>query len=192
MADDEVKEVAVPPAAEPNHVSGPTDDLEALYAAHAKSVLRAAHRVTGNMQDAEDVLHTVFCRLLSHATQHDLSPSPGGYLRRAAINAALDVVRSPKSRTVGIESVELRLADAPDRNPDAEFDARELAKHVRGALASVSRKSAEIFTLKFFEGYGNQEIAQLVDSTPGTVAVSLHRTRKQIRASLGELLGDAS
>jgi DNA-directed RNA polymerase specialized sigma24 family protein len=46
-----------------------------------------------------------------------------------------------------------------------------------------------MFALRFFEGKDNPEIAQLLNTTPGTVAVTLSRTRdrleKEYRAFVG-------
>ena len=78
--------------------AGHPSDLEAIFRDHHQRVLRAAHRVTGNPQDAEDVVQTVFMRLARREGGSPLSDSPGNYLHRAAINAALDVVRSRQAQ----------------------------------------------------------------------------------------------
>ena len=71
--------------------------IERLFADNKELDFRAAYRVTGNSSDAEDVLQTVFLRLLR-------SPQPPeihhlrAYLHRAAVNAALDLLRSMESR----------------------------------------------------------------------------------------------
>ena len=72
-------------------------DLDRVYRDHHLQVLRTAYRVTGSSQDAEDVMQTVFLRLARREGGSPLSDSPGSYLHRAAINAALDIVRSRKA-----------------------------------------------------------------------------------------------
>src|SRR5258708_15851286 len=76
--------------------SPPPGALEMLFREHHGAVYRAAYRITGNAMDAEDVLQTVFTRLLRREEQPDLSESAGSYLHRAAVNAALDLIRRPK------------------------------------------------------------------------------------------------
>ena len=75
-------------------VTEPTGELETLFQAHHDRVFRTAHRITGSPADAEDVLQTVFLRLVKSGETYDLSQNPEAYLSRAAINASLDLMRS--------------------------------------------------------------------------------------------------
>src|SRR5688500_10867824 len=73
-----------------------------LYERHYEAVFRAALRVTGNPADAEDVLQTVFVRLLARGGAIEDVALPAAYFRRAAVHAAVDVLRR---REVHAESV---------------------------------------------------------------------------------------
>ena len=68
----------------------PRAGFAGLYQRHYGAVFRAALRVTGNPADAEDVLQTVFLRVLARGADDAL---PAAYFRRAAVNAAVDVLR---------------------------------------------------------------------------------------------------
>ena len=61
---------------------------------------------------------------------------------------------------------------------------------MRQALARMSPKAAEVFTLRYFEGYGNHEIAKLLGTSRSTVNVILHRTRRKLREELGSYFGE--
>src|SRR5450755_5194861 len=76
----------------------PVEGVRALYERHSETVYRTALRVTGNTADAEDVLQTVFMRVLHQ--EHPLHPeaTPASYFRRAATNASLDILRRRTSR----------------------------------------------------------------------------------------------
>src|SRR5690242_20658382 len=69
-------------------------DFEQLFQEHHGLVYRAAYRITGNAQDAEDVLQTLFLRLLHRGRPLDMDANPKGYLHRAAVNIALDIIRA--------------------------------------------------------------------------------------------------
>ncbi len=77
-------------------------DLAELYERHHESVFRAALRVTGTPADAEDVLQTVFLRVLARGGDVEPSGLTVAYFRRAAVNAAVDLLRR---RAVRAESV---------------------------------------------------------------------------------------
>lgn len=162
-------------------------EIERIFREHAPRVLQAAYRVTGNADDAEDVLQTVFMRLVRREGGSPLSDSPGNYLHRAAINAALDVVRSRRAqRAAPLEPVESVLADrSADADPERLGASAEIKRRVREALSGLSPRAAEVFALRYFEGYDNHEIARMVGSSRSTVGVILHRARTTLRETFG-------
>ncbi len=169
----------------------PPDDLEQVFRRHAPGVLSAAYRVTGSAQDAEDVLQTVFLRLVRRESGAGLGEHPASYLHRAAINAGLDVLRSRQAaRATPLDDVERTLAVADEDGPGGLQDARELHDRVRRVLATLSPRSAEIFALRYFEGYDNHEIAAMLGTSRSTVGVILHRTRGHLREAIGARPGD--
>ncbi len=151
-------------------------DFEQMFRSHHDLVYRAAYRITGNSEDAEDVLQTLFLRLLRRESLPDISENPKGYLHRAAVNIALDVIKLRK-RSVPVEDSQLA-----ERRSDPK--AAEAEECIRLALAELSPKAAEIFVLKHIEGYDNEEIAKLVGTSRGTIAVLLFRARARVKKSI--------
>src|SRR4051794_25513396 len=70
------------------------EELERLFDLHHHRVFRAAYRITGNVWDAEDILQTVFLRLLRQEEPGPPLSNPANYFYRAGVNAALDLLRS--------------------------------------------------------------------------------------------------
>lgn len=168
-------------------------DMGRVFREHAQTIFRTAYRVTGNPQDAEDVLQTVFLRLVRREAGAPLSDSPAHYLHRAAVNAALDVVRSRRAARIRpLDDVEPQLTCPPERSPERLHGSSEIRNQVRKALGDLSPKSAEIFILRYFEGYDNHEIARMVGTSRSTVAVVLHRTRHRLREVVGSPMGEKS
>ena len=173
--------------------SPPAGALELLFREHHGAVYRAAYRITGNAMDAEDVLQTVFTRLLRREEQPDLSESAGSYLHRAAVNAALDLMRRRKrSRRVDLDEVGDSLVDVSDIGPERAQDSRELKTRLREAMSSLSPRQAEIFTLRYLEGLGNLEIAKMLGASQTSIAVLLHRARHRLQKELAPLQGELS
>jgi RNA polymerase sigma-70 factor (ECF subfamily) len=169
----------------------PDLELERVFREYGRQVLRAAHRITGSAQDAEDVLQTVFLRLVRREGQMQLSDTPAHYLHRAAVNAALDIVRSRQAaRSSTLEDAEPVLAAPTGESPEGVRAGKELRDRVRQALARMSPRNAEIFSLRYFEGYGNHEIAKMLGTSRSTINVILHRMRERLRDELGLGSGD--
>src|SRR5512145_3246148 len=107
-----------------------------LYERHYEAVFRAALRVTGNPADAEDVLQTVFLRVLARSEDVEDVPLPAAYFRRAAVNAAVDVLRR---RELHAES------GYDDRAPHAAVQPPLLLKErLRRAIAALDGDDASL------------------------------------------------
>lgn len=162
------------------------DDLEDFFDAHHGMVFRTAYRITGNAADAEDVLQTVFLRLLRRDRAALPVDSPESYLRRAAVNAALDIVRAGRDQ----RDVPLDQAPTPAVSVAGGQGSNELRSQLRQALAKLQPREAEVFALRFFEDRSNQEIARTLGISQVHVAVILHRTRRQLQKEMGSYVGD--
>jgi len=173
------------PTVERFAVAEPSEGIERIFEAHHDRVFRAAYRVTGNTSDAEDVLQTVFLRLLRHGHNFDGVDDAGRYLHRAGVNAALDLVRSRKSSaSVPLEGAELNTLRDPGQSPSQSQDASEKREVLRAAVARLHPTAGEMFILRYFEGYDNAEVAKMMETSEGTVAVTLHRTRARLQKEL--------
>jgi RNA polymerase sigma-70 factor (ECF subfamily) len=193
MSEGERRAGGVQAAAYERPLDSPPEALEALFREHHGAVYRAAYRITGDAMDAEDVLQTVFTRLLRREEQPDLSDSAGSYLHRAAVNAALDLMRRRKrSRRVDLEEVGETLVDHTELGPERASGNRELKERLRQAMSRLSPRQAEIFTLRYLEGVGNLEIARLLGASQTSIAVLLHRARHRLQKELGSLEGEPS
>ena len=157
------------------------DRVEQMFQAHHRLVFRTAYRITGNATDAEDVLQTVFLRLVGREASAEPLENPESYLRRAAVNAALDVMRA-RATAQTAELVETA-------SPHNEIEGSELRDGLRRALASLHPHAAEVFALRFLEGYDNREIARMLGISTVHVAVILHRARRRLQREIRSQIG---
>jgi RNA polymerase sigma-70 factor (ECF subfamily) len=160
-------------------------DLERVFVAHQARVFRAAYRVMGNAQDAEDILQTVFLRLARQTDGTLDVANAGSYLYRAAINSAFDLLRSRRIRpNVPLDEAVDAPASLP--GPAAVQEAEEIRHWLRRALATLPPRAAEMFALRYLEGEANRDIARMLGISRVSVAVSLHRTRQRLQKELGQ------
>jgi RNA polymerase sigma-70 factor (ECF subfamily) len=161
-------------------------ELEDIYRQYYQLVYRTAYTITGTRQDAEEVLQTVFLKLLQRDVPQGLRENPKPYLYRAAVNHALNAVRSRKRQRLdeGASSLE---AIAPEPSRDRGDDIQE---HLVKAMASLHPQAVEILVLRYEHDYSDAEIAEMLGKSRGTVAVTLYRARTRLKRLLRSTLGE--
>jgi RNA polymerase sigma-70 factor (ECF subfamily) len=161
----------------PDPLTRPTG-FDDLYRQYAETVYRTARRITGNPADAEDVLQTVFLRLLNQADwQVDLR-SAEAYFRRAATNVSIDVLRRRLSRAE-------TPIDGMIAQPSQETSPL-LKERLRRAMAALSPEDAELFLLRSMEGWSTLELARQFGIERGTVGSRLFRIRQALQKAIEE------
>jgi len=164
-----------------------TTEIEKAFLESHEMVYKTAFRITGSASDAEDALQTLFLRLVRREWLPDRQIGWPAYLRRAAINIALDIVRKRASQ-VQLGDGELIL---PESRPDPylEHSATELRQWFTTALTALNPTAAEMFVLRYVEGYTIEDISKILCTSKSTVAVTLFRTRSRLRKSIRKFLG---
>ena len=64
----------------------------------------------------------------------------------------------------------------------------ELHELLRQAVAKLEGRSATAFVLRYYEGYDNARIAEILGTSQMVVAVTLHRARTRLRKEIGNYL----
>ena len=153
-------------------------EFDQLFREHYQLVYRTAYGVTGNVEDAEDVVQTIFLRLVRREFPHDLKKNPKAYLYRAVVNESLNLIRARKRHIVVAGDVE-DFEDA--RSAPTPNAAEEIHKRLYEAVAELSPGAAHILILRYVHNCSDAEIAKLLGTTRGTIAVSLYRSRARLR-----------
>jgi RNA polymerase sigma-70 factor (ECF subfamily) len=147
--------------------------FQELYQQQSETVYRTALRITGNPADAEDVLQTVFLRILNQQQLCEMSSSAAAYFRRAATNASIDVLRRRMAQA------ETPLEDLPWQ---ATGESSPLLKQrLRQAIGRLDPEDAELFLLKYVEGLSVAELAEQFGVAIGTVGSRLFRIREALK-----------
>jgi RNA polymerase sigma-70 factor, ECF subfamily len=148
-------------------------DFEDIFREHYQLIYRSAYSVTGSHQDAEDVLQTIFLKLIQRKYPPDLLKNPKAYLHRAAINSALNTIRSRQRQRLAddVESLE-----TPARGAGSDEE-HHIQRTLLDAIAQLRPRSVEILILRYEHGYSDAEIAKMLGKSRGTIAVTLYRAR---------------
>jgi RNA polymerase sigma-70 factor (ECF subfamily) len=170
--------------------SNAVEDLGVLFRDHYRSVFGIAYRITGSASDAEDVLQTIFLRLTKNDPRARLTSHPQGYLYRAAVNASLDLLRQRKrANAVSLDVVDVDQAPKhTGGTPEEDFENQELRELLREAVAKLEGRASTAFALRYFEGYDNKQIAEVLGTSQLVIGVTLHRARTRLRKEIGNYL----
>src|SRR6516165_11666723 len=121
--------------------SGDADAYRVLVERHSRSLFRLAFRMTGNEQDAEDVVQESFLRAYRQLAKFDDRASFGTWLYRIAANCSLDMVRARKRRNEQLAPAEPDAHDDPiaalpsgDPSPERAALSVEVRERVAAAM----------------------------------------------------------
>jgi len=153
-------------------------DWDRIVREHGPAVFGTAWRILGHAADTEDVVQEVF--LEAYRLQPEDVRHWGGWLRRLAACRALDRLRQRRHPQV---LDDLRLSDATP-GPEEAAIGNELSGRLREAIARLPPREAEVFCLRYFEDLSYQQIAEALGTTPGAVAVALHKARAKLETLL--------
>jgi RNA polymerase sigma-70 factor, ECF subfamily len=181
--------------------TGDTDAFHVLVERHSRSLFRLAFRMTGNQQDAEDVVQESFLRAFKQLAKFDERASFGTWLYRIAANCSLDLVRSRKRRSehlapavdssgAEVEDVVASLpADVP--TPERMAMSSEVRERVSEAMRELSPTERTAFVLRHFEGMCMEEVSQVLQCQPGAAKHSVFRAVQKLRRALEPLASAA-
>jgi RNA polymerase sigma-70 factor, ECF subfamily len=155
-----------------------------LYRRHRDPLYRFSHRMLGNPEEAEDVVHDCMVALLRRPGAYDAARSPlRGYLFGIARH---EVWRRLRHRG-GLESLDESEAEAvADSSPGplAILTRRETTNEVASAVLALTPEQREALVLFEYEGLSLAEIASMAGVDVGTVSARLRRARGALRKRL--------
>jgi RNA polymerase sigma-70 factor (ECF subfamily) len=150
---------------------------------HGRFLYTVAYRLTGNHEDAQDLVQEVLLRVRRGLATYE----PGsleGWLSRITTNAFLDEMRRRKRRPLDVvpEVPEAKLA--VDGDPEAALARTTLPDDIQEALRELPEEYRAAIVLCDVLSYDYAEIARQLDVPIGTVRSRIHRGRAQLRKAL--------
>ena len=172
---------------------GDSDAFCALVETHSRSVFRLAFRMTGNEQDAEDVVQEAFLRAYRQLGTFESRANFGTWLYRIASNCSVDLMRAKQARHDQVRgdsldregAVELPAADVP--GPERMAQSAEIDRRVQDALRKLSPLERAAFTLRHYEGRSIDEISATLGLGTSAAKHSVFRAVKKLRLALAPL-----
>lgn len=155
----------------------------ALVERHAPALARFVASA-GSRDDVDEVVQDTFVRAFAAIDSFRGESTFRTWLftiaRRLLLDRRRSERRSPVAAVVG-EGDAVTQFDALD-----SIVADESLARVRAAVASLSRKQREVFTLRVEQGLSYKEIAELVGSTEGAARVHYHNAMRAVKEYLDD------
>ena len=174
---------------------GDSEAFRALVERHSRTVFRLAFRMTGNEQDAEDVVQESFLRAYRQLGRFEARANFGTWLYRIVANCSVDLMRARQARHDQArgesldEATELPAADTP--GPERLARSAEIAARVNAALEGLSPLERAAFTLRHHEGRSIDEIGKTLGLGISAAKHSVFRAVKKLRVALEPLRGES-
>jgi RNA polymerase sigma-70 factor (ECF subfamily) len=159
--------------------SGDWSALERLVADQLPAALAFAQRLTGDPDQAEELVQEALYRASRAWSAFRGEAQPRTWLFRIVINAFRDQAARAAPERLAI--------DVPDRHALDPADlaaAAELGRTIARLIAGLPPRQREVLVLVSYEGLSTAEIARLLDITEGNVYSTLHAAREQLRRQL--------
>jgi RNA polymerase sigma-70 factor (ECF subfamily) len=171
---------------------GDTDAFRAIVEAHSRPLFRAAWRILGDPEGAEDAVQEAFLRAWRALASFDEEAELSTWLYRIAVNAAIDQRRGRRRRQVVAAPLPLDLdgavvARSAEPDPHRRAVSGEIARRTRDALERLPDAERTALLLRHFEGRSIAEIARALGRGENAAKQTVFRAVRKLRAALGPL-----
>lgn len=142
--------------------------------ARMPELLRFGHMLTGNPDAAADLVQDALERTLNAWPRVRNRDDPEGYVRRTMVNRNVSIWRRRRREHLVDET-----PDQPHHDNPEPFD-----EELKQALADLPPRQRSVVVLRFAEDLSEQQVAELLGCSVGTVKSQTHKALQKVRARL--------
>ena len=159
--------------------------FEAFYQREFRAVVGLAYALSGSRWAAEDLAQEAFIAAHEKWDRIGEYESPGAWVRRVVANMAVSLYRKRASEARAMTRVALRRQEPL---PELEVEDAEFWAHVR----ALPKRQAQAIALHYLEDRPVTEVADILDCSPSTAKVHLHKGRRRLAERLGTSRGETA
>lgn len=166
---------------------GDRDAFKKIFRAYYKRLHGFAKSYVGNIQEAEDIVQSVFLNIWAQRESWNPSISLKSYLFNAVKNEALNVLRHKRVVDDTEDDVIRKFKELKESNTNKKgVEAEELRQDIEEAIDDLPPRCRQIFMLSRKSGLTYNEIAQVLDLSIGTINTQMGRALKRLRNHLSD------
>jgi len=172
--------------------AGDREAFQGLVEKHSRNVFRLAFRMTGNEEDAEDVVQETFLKAYRSLERFAGNAEFSTWLHRIAANCSVDLLRRRVPRhsltlTRTAEGDEVEIA-ANGAGPERMLLSSEVQGRVARSLENLTPMERAAFVLRHFEGRPIAEIGKTLGVRTGAAKNCVFRAVAKLRRDLAPLV----
>lgn len=172
---------------------GDHEAFRLLVDRHSRSVFRLAYRMTGRVEDAEDIVQETFVRAYRRLGRFESRANFGTWLYRIGVNCAIDYLRArPARESVTDGEVLARVVSGREPEPDDLVFAGEIGRQVQAAMRQLTAQERAAFLMRHYHGCSIEEICTALNLRTNAAKHSIFRAVRKMRLALRPLLGAAA
>ena len=171
--------------------AGDADAFRRIVERHSRKLFQSAYRLTGNEQNAEDVVQETFLKAFRNLQRFDGRSQFSTWLYRIAINCAMDLMRKESRRAAreqAEDAADMANLATEDPRPDRLAASSEAGRAVAKVLRGLSPTERAAFVLRHFEGYSSAEIGRMLGMRAGATRNAVFRAVRKLREALGPIV----
>jgi RNA polymerase sigma factor (sigma-70 family) len=149
-----------------------------LYEKYARAMYNTSLRIVANQNDAEDILQEAFTDAFRSLDGFHYKSTFGAWLKKIVINRSINHLRGRKMGLIDIEKTNLSLLseeEAPDEN-----DIQLKVEDIKRAVLLLPTGYRTVLSLYLFEGYDQEEIADILRISHATVRTQYLRAKQKL------------
>jgi len=155
-----------------------------LYEENFSVLMGVCLRYSSNQDDAMDILHEGFIKILNNIQKYQPGTSLIAWMRRIIVNTAIDYYRmQSRRRTEDLETAFTVQSNEPDAL--SQLTVQEIIK----CIQQLSPAYRSVFNLYVVEGFSHKEIADVLEITESTSRSNLVKARSKLKDLLAVTLG---
>lgn len=161
---------------------------------YRKKVYYIAFDICKDKHEAEDISQEVFIKVFRFIDNFKFNSKFSSWIYQIAVNTSLDNVRKHKDRQVYMESSEMEsvnytpaVKSEEQKTPEKLTLEELLQQKIRQEVDGLSKQEHSAFVLRYYNGFKNSEIAEVMELSINTVKTLLFRAKKKMQNSLAPL-----
>eukprot|EP00747_Dinoflagellata_sp_TGD_P197625 gnl/TRDRNA2_/TRDRNA2_69250_c0_seq1.p1 gnl/TRDRNA2_/TRDRNA2_69250_c0~~gnl/TRDRNA2_/TRDRNA2_69250_c0_seq1.p1 ORF type:complete len:179 (+),score=17.12 gnl/TRDRNA2_/TRDRNA2_69250_c0_seq1:26-562(+) len=160
-----------------DYIDGDRRAAQKLYELYSKAMYNTLVRISGNTEDAQDLLQDAFVKAFKNMDSFNFESTFGAWLKRIVINTGLEFLRKKKVNFEEL-SPQMTVMDEVD-------DKNELAPEmIHKAIKKLPPGTRTVVTLYLLEGMTHDEIAEDLAISPSTSKTQYMRGKSMLREQL--------